>query len=419
MNIIQEMGRSYLIIEDRLAEGSEYMARMLTDNNIRGVLPCKRGLYQNKEVLKYDITNMKSLLNEYENRMMNFEDLADLLYEIASITAAGASYLLEESYYSYLPELIFIDMESDKPFMLFIPFEGEENRKEGRYRGLSEFFLEKIDHRDETAASIAYQFYRMSKESLFSLQGFCCLIEKERAGRQTIKHTGQIYEEKKDIRDSEIADKESSCHMIDEKQKREKTGDSRAIVVSAIITAILIICYIVIGKSSIYGVYMLLLTLIAIIVSFGLAVNHLIKAYRKKREDSLIVDMPANPVTVNEFWGGDEETVYFDEETQFFEAEQEDHAIEWMENGKERREILKKGTNYIGKKYEEVDVCIPDPTISRKHAKIIIRGDRVILQDLGSTNGTYFEGRRIDPEEEVRLLKNQDFILGKVAIRVV
>jgi pSer/pThr/pTyr-binding forkhead associated (FHA) protein len=130
--------------------------------------------------------------------------------------------------------------------------------------------------------------------------------------------------------------------------------------------------------------------------------------------------MPDNPVTVNEYWGGDEKTVFFDEETQFFDdTGNEEIALEWSENGKEKRERIKKDTAYIGKKYEEVDVCISDPTISRKHARISISGNQITLQDLGSTNGTYIEGRRIDPGEEIRLLKNQDFVLGKVAVRVV
>ena len=42
-------------------------------------------------------------------------------------------------------------------------------------------------------------------------------------------------------------------------------------------------------------------------------------------------------------------------------------------------------------------VNVPTPTVSRKHAWLSVRGQNVELVDLGSTNGTYIEERRIEP----------------------
>lgn len=42
----------------------------------------------------------------------------------------------------------------------------------------------------------------------------------------------------------------------------------------------------------------------------------------------------------------------------------------------------------IGRSPENI-IVIPDPTVSRKHALITKNGDRVIIKDLGSKNGTY------------------------------
>jgi pSer/pThr/pTyr-binding forkhead associated (FHA) protein len=41
------------------------------------------------------------------------------------------------------------------------------------------------------------------------------------------------------------------------------------------------------------------------------------------------------------------------------------------------------------------DVTVPDPTISRRHARITHGSVGVWLEDLGSTNGTYVNGRRL------------------------
>ena len=40
------------------------------------------------------------------------------------------------------------------------------------------------------------------------------------------------------------------------------------------------------------------------------------------------------------------------------------------------------------------DVCIPDPFASRVHAEVRREGDQYFLQDLGSANGTYYDGDR-------------------------
>lgn len=42
------------------------------------------------------------------------------------------------------------------------------------------------------------------------------------------------------------------------------------------------------------------------------------------------------------------------------------------------------------------DVCIPDPFASRVHAEVRREGDAYILQDLGSANGTLYNGNRVE-----------------------
>jgi serine phosphatase RsbU (regulator of sigma subunit)/pSer/pThr/pTyr-binding forkhead associated (FHA) protein len=42
------------------------------------------------------------------------------------------------------------------------------------------------------------------------------------------------------------------------------------------------------------------------------------------------------------------------------------------------------------------DVCVPDPFASRVHAEVRREGDQYLLQDLGSANGTYYNGSRLE-----------------------
>jgi ABC-type multidrug transport system ATPase subunit len=45
---------------------------------------------------------------------------------------------------------------------------------------------------------------------------------------------------------------------------------------------------------------------------------------------------------------------------------------------------------------EEVNIVVPSPSISRRHACIFRSGDQYLIQDLDSTNGTFLNGRRLD-----------------------
>ena len=49
------------------------------------------------------------------------------------------------------------------------------------------------------------------------------------------------------------------------------------------------------------------------------------------------------------------------------------------------------------------DVMIADPQVSRRHARVTLDGGRVVIEDLGSTNGTFVNGERIDEPRELEV----------------
>jgi pSer/pThr/pTyr-binding forkhead associated (FHA) protein len=60
------------------------------------------------------------------------------------------------------------------------------------------------------------------------------------------------------------------------------------------------------------------------------------------------------------------------------------------------------------------EVCIRHPSLSRRHAFLQLRDGRWLVEDLGSTNGTTLNGRRIDDK---RILHHRDLIqIGKVSV---
>lgn len=48
------------------------------------------------------------------------------------------------------------------------------------------------------------------------------------------------------------------------------------------------------------------------------------------------------------------------------------------------------------------DISISDPEVSRRHTRLLMQEDNVIIEDLGSTNGTFLNGQRIASPQQLR-----------------
>ena len=66
----------------------------------------------------------------------------------------------------------------------------------------------------------------------------------------------------------------------------------------------------------------------------------------------------------------------------------------------------------------DLDVYDPEAKVSRRHARIIHNGGKFMIEDLGSTNGTFVNrGRRLIPGNPHILSDNDEIIVGKTFLR--
>ncbi len=78
-----------------------------------------------------------------------------------------------------------------------------------------------------------------------------------------------------------------------------------------------------------------------------------------------------------------------------------------------RKFALYEGQNIVGRD-PDVNILIEHGSVSRRHARISVRGGMAVLEDLQSRNGTFVSGRRIDSPVE---LHDGDIIgLGPVTL---
>ncbi len=64
---------------------------------------------------------------------------------------------------------------------------------------------------------------------------------------------------------------------------------------------------------------------------------------------------------------------------------------------------------------KSADVPLPDPSVSRQHARIAVQGDKLLVRDLGSANGTQINGAAI---ESGALGDGDELRIGNCVLRV-
>ena len=62
------------------------------------------------------------------------------------------------------------------------------------------------------------------------------------------------------------------------------------------------------------------------------------------------------------------------------------------------------------------DIRLDDPTVSRKHARLVLRGDDVAILDDRSMNGVFVNGERVS---EATLTDGDIVVLGRVNMRFI
>jgi Protein of unknown function (DUF3662)/FHA domain len=97
------------------------------------------------------------------------------------------------------------------------------------------------------------------------------------------------------------------------------------------------------------------------------------------------------------------------------EPEPEPREIFTLNVDRKVHELLKERV-VLGRS-READVRISDLNVSRKHAEVRQRGEEYVLVDLGSTNGTLLNGKRVDraplKEGDVITLGSTDVVVGR------
>lgn len=431
----RDLQNNYLILQAPDTEAADgYPLHMAEQNEVSGLLPFYSSKRDGLLYLHYEITSKQPLAGLYEKRFMNSRDIIFLLSAIRDTAEQLHKYLLNPSQLVFDPEYIYMNAKKSKILFCYLP--GAE--RECRITELSEFILKRLEHEDRKAVALGYSFYQKASEANFSLQQTLkeILLETEEQEKEDpVRKAEERKETEEWIRDHGSQEKEEHIGRHEKEMEKQEPGLPGAeketyevvhkkrrsvfekkvdrlfrIVHPAVflsglfLLAALEITYYfgMIGLTEAGGIFFLT-------VSVGMMGNkHLLERKNKVREKEKRwadeeEESEAYRLLKEEMYASEPETDI--EETQYLGRTFGDGGIRLVCVQSGQAELfpdicLEDSPVYVGKIPGEADVILNAPTVSRIQARLETAGGKYYIRDMNSRNGTFCNGRRLDPQEQ-------------------
>lgn len=460
----KDLSHNYLILKSSIdTECDKYQNKMLTGNKIENLLSCNIRHINNEVFFYYEISSLQNLENLYKKGKMSYKQLFNLFEYLYEASKQVKEYLLSDNFILLVPEYIFANPEGDKYFFVYFPYAGEDISM----LAFSEFLLEKADSEDEKAVEIVYRIYELIQDGNFILPEVLHLFdemhikEKEERpdtdfqkypennissepdmNRTEMKYwdTGQAYQVEKEIWEDETERFEDNYN--------ERSGNQiiSAVFLFLCIAAIVIIfciryfCLLSVEEELLTIAAIVILVLAASVLFLYLLTFSVrmktrnnknnrdeektehpeqrelymqpvdmytkIQALDKKSGSKGMIPASAKEKKREETYG---DTVFL--EAPLFERENKLYGVS---KGNKYHIDLDKIPCTIGKMSGGVDIAIKDSSISRIHACFSKEGEEVYVTDLNSTNGTYKNGLRLEPNETIAIEPGDEIRFGKL-----
>lgn len=395
---------NYLIIKDNGSLSQNvYQQRMITENKIKGLLPTSEKHVNGELFLYYEITSKQSLQSSFDGKDININHLKKIFIQLKVVNDTLQKYLLDGSCLVLSPQYIFQNVETEELFFLYYP-----DPEVGTLTELMDFLIARVDDEDMEAVEAVYKIADLVHREQFVLDEILKWFEDEQE-EKVIAEKPDIYIENEF---ESISEEDSSSKPCDDKRVIKILP---AVGFAAVVAGVLvyIMCFYQLSyRETIY-----------LILGWGLVAAVLLSAavwYFKPKVREL---QRKEPLRFQEDAGNLMKTYEVDRK-ELPEDVGNTVFIPWTENcenklysmdRKNKCHIdLRKLPLTVGKLAGAVDMVIDEQSISRMHVRFTKAGSRICITDLNSTNGTFRNGMRLEPNASEIIEPGDEIRLGKL-----
>lgn len=445
VKFLKDYKHNYMIIKCGQEEfAHSYSCKFLSANKIKGILCCSVRYINSMAYLYYDITSCTTLAQLFQSKEMTFEQIKELFWQTHQMLTAVSAYFMEESRLVLLPEFLYYNLTEKSYRGVFCP---EYEAGGHPYEALMDFVLSHMDTKDRKLADCIYQIYEMSEEEGFRMEDAVRMIEEynEIEVAEDVILTAQAEP------DTHFADEAYEEFSFEEGQTKKEAEREKKKGIGIFYPLFAVISVLgMMGCVTVWYFYELTKTAwaalaVCLLIMGGCFVFCLLHIGRKKEPSHIVKE------------GTSEENSFYEEtevslndvintglnpeapqkapfihsretgrikdcipdcessNTVFFENNNAQEYKLYALDRKNKTHIeLQRFPYTVGKMAGYVDLVLPDESVSRIHARFDKQGDAVLLTDLNSTNGTFKNGLRMQPQETVEIEPGDEIRFGKL-----
>lgn len=366
-------GKTYLLLKKT---ADTFEEQMIQRTKPLGVLPMVRS--ERTDTYKYEVTGKKSLSMTFERVPMNAEQIESVLQGILDVLGRGREYLLTEDNFILSPEHIYLRIPEYEVTLCYYPEYGVPFAEQlGK---LFEVLLNRVDYREEKAIAMVYALYMQLQEPDMNLERIRDKL-REQAERPVPEFVRQQEPLQRIPEGMDLNGVNMSTAATQGRRIRPATEEAEPA-----------------GREK-----------------RTRKKGGLWERFRKEmegirgsqNEKGVGTYMPTAVPCVRESvseWDPKYTRVLSVKKTEI------GPAMISQRNGE--TVFLTKFPFYVGSLSGYMDYVIPQDTVSRFHAKFIKQGNRVLLLDLNSTNGTKVNGRVLEVQEQASLANGDRIVFA-------
>lgn len=434
---IRDFRHNYLVIEKEDSGQNGYLIKMITENTIDGLIPCQERMINGESLLYYDITSRQSIQSILEAQPLQMRHLQKLFSGLRTISEVMEKYLLSPEDLLLLPEFVYMDMATGEYSFIYYPERiGEGNTS---LRDLNEFFMQHMNSENIPLVEAVYQMTDLLNRQQFVLDELITWFQEnydeeqmeERIHEQneamaqsnwnqnmqtqnmyrnqgsqrpevTVQNAGwnQGTQWRENVnsrnRDERIQEQHRSESRMTQGKGPEQKDNWNSTVRETTMSC----------------------------VRFP-------EPEEKKSLWRRLVEwvFPNSKNSKKEYTADSSRYVRYQDVTEPERIPQPDDSghtvfIPWIENSDNKLYGIGKSNKYhiplqklpitVGKMAGAVDLVLNDQSVSRLHARISRDGNRFFITDLNSTNGTFRNGMRLEPNASEIIEPGDEIGIGKL-----
>lgn len=332
--------------------------QMLINNRINDLLPVRVELVNNEKLYYYDVGDRQPLSVVYDRKTMHSNAVCCVLSAVIRALESCRNFFLDEDDFVISQDAIFVNAEGENVGLVHLP--GYRKAVRQQLLELLEYFMNRLDYKDNRASFMTYSVYAHCRRENSTLEDLADVITNQPEEKGAIKKETEPQEGRN------VSVGEAALPNDGEKAKRGSRKSKWRVILEKLR-------------------------------------KHAAKQEKEQRNDYPVLPgiqpdaCQKTEVLYNEAACGTSsgETVMMS-----FTDLSEAFCILRSIDAEVR---IYEFPFYVGKLEQHMDYCLMKPEVSRFHARLTFRDNKILLADLNSANGTFVNGSRLAAGDELCL----------------